>query len=87
MGLAFLMSAKTWARPGYAVRQKTVHCTMCHASPSGGGPKNLYGKVYGARGKKLGFGSKTDLVSGDMKAAWFMPTKEPSRSKNGFGQM
>lgn len=40
-----------FARPEYAQREKAA-CLNCHASPFGGGHRNVFGKMYGSR--KLG---------------------------------
>jgi hypothetical protein len=52
-----------YARPEYALKNNIISCTVCHASPTGGGIRNSYGKGYGSHGFKL-----SDISE---KAQWF----------------
>lgn len=65
MVLLFILffSSNAEARPEYAVRHGIVSCSACHASATGGGIRNPYGKGYGTHGFKLSQISE--------KAKWF----------------
>jgi hypothetical protein len=52
-----------FARPEYALKNNIINCTVCHASPTGGGIRNITGKLYGSHGYKLSQFSE--------KAQWF----------------
>lgn len=43
-------AANSYARPEYALRYNIVSCTVCHASPTGGGIRTPNGKAYGSHG-------------------------------------
>lgn len=53
----------SYARPEYALRNNIVSCTVCHASPTGGGIRTPDGKGYGSHGYPLSMISE--------KAQWF----------------
>lgn len=57
------ISQVSYARPEYALRNNIVSCTVCHASPTGGGIRNITGKLYGSHGYKISKISE--------KAQWF----------------
>ncbi len=74
--LILVFSVELHARPEYAVRHGVVSCTACHASPTGGGIRNPYGKQYGTHGFKISKASD--------KAKWFQVDyrSEAFQSKN-----
>ena len=77
------LSTTLWARPEYALKQK-MECNLCHTTPWGGGPRTVFGKIYGSRNQGMAFTSKSDLYYGDLRALYFLPTKSPSNSANGL---
>src|SRR5580704_13890922 len=85
VGIVLLFSASAFAKPEYAVKQN-VSCITCHLSPWGGGPRNLYGKVYGSRDFGIGRYSNQDLFSGSLRGISYYPTGA-SRSSNGTALM
>ena len=49
LAIGFLLLPRaSWARPEYAVQQKK-NCNQCHVNVWGGGPRMVYGKVFGWR--------------------------------------
>lgn len=87
----FLFTTLAWsppalARPEYAVRYNIVQCTACHLSPVGGGPRNVYGKLFGAHGFKINPFLTQDYVSADFRALYYLPERHTD-SKGGMGVM
>jgi hypothetical protein len=74
------------AYPTYAVQHRITTCTACHISSTGGGIRNLDGKLYGARGYNLPAISKQQYVSGDWRYLFFK-TEKPKTTKEGAGLM
>ena len=85
IGIFLLLSASAFARPEYAVKQN-ISCITCHVSPWGGGPRTLYGKVYGSRDFGIGRYSNQDLFSGSLRGISYYPTGV-ARSSNGTALM
>jgi len=83
--LLLSLSQMASAKPEYAVKQN-MSCITCHVSPWGGGPRTLYGKVYGSRDFGVGRYSKQDLFSGSLRGVSYYPTGI-SRSSNGTALM
>lgn len=75
------------AKPQYAVRTKQISCTSCHYSPSGGGPRRLFGKAYGSHALGSGVYSSNELLTADIRAVSMYMTKETSKNANGSGIM
>lgn len=74
------------AYPEYAVRFNNIRCTACHVSPVGGGPRNTYGKLFGAHGYKINPVLAQDYVSADFRALYYLPQRS-SDSRDGMGVM
>ena len=70
----YLTLSSAHARPEYAVKNNSS-CVTCHTTPWGGGPRNVFGKVFGSHGYALGKHSATDLYYGDIRALAFFPEK------------
>ncbi len=52
-----------WSLPRFAARTR-MRCLMCHESPTGGGPRNDFGRVFGSEWLALG-GGDVDWIEGD----------------------
>lgn len=81
-----LMHSESEARPEYAVRHNVVNCTACHISPTGGGIRNKYGKMYGSWGMGPGKYSLQDQFQADFRALYLQP-EDKDNSRNGLGLM
>ena len=79
---SFLFTQSALARPEYAAKNQ-MSCTSCHASPWGGGPRNLYGKIYGARSLGAPITNSSDVYYADFRTLLFLP-KKPVTSSNGL---
>ncbi len=79
--IQFLIVNSAQARPEYATRHAVNRCTACHFSPSGGGLRNQYGKLYGARGFQISKYAQQDYLSADIRFAYYNPSqRETTRS-------
>ena len=77
IALIFLgITSLSFARPQYAVRRKVNDCMACHFNPAGGGARSIFGKSVTARGGKLGYYSKQDLISADFRMVNINKTKK-----------
>lgn len=81
----FLVSNVASARPRYALANGVTSCTACHASPSGGGIRNVNGKLFGA------FGIQTKKVPSqyyqvDFRSLLYVPERA-TQSRDGLGLM
>src|SRR5579863_6109044 len=83
--ISFLFSSLSFAKPEYAVKQN-LSCVTCHVSPWGGGPRTLYGKVYGSRDFGIGRHSNQDVFSGSFRGIAYYPNT-PSTTSNGVALM
>jgi hypothetical protein len=83
--LIFLNSSLALAKPEYAVKQN-MSCVTCHVSPWGGGPRTVYGKVFGSRDFGLAKYSNQDLVSASLRGLAYFPNT-PSQTSNGVALM
>jgi len=81
-----LTTIRASARPEYAVRYGVNRCTACHYSPAGGGPKNLYGKSFGAFGYKATSWAQQDYAGAEMKVLYYRPAQS-DQEKDGMGIM
>lgn len=63
-----------------------MNCVNCHATPWGGGPRTVYGKIFGSHGHKASPFSKNDLYYGDARFLAFYPTHS-TQSQSGVTQM
>jgi hypothetical protein len=86
VSLIEIFSMRASARPEYALRYNIISCTACHYSPTGGGPKNIYGKLYGAHGFSLNPSLVQDYVSADFRVIDYYP-EHVSESNDGAGVM
>ena len=50
--LSIFTAHSVWARPQFATTQK-MNCTGCHFLPQGGGPRKVFGKIFGSKGLPL----------------------------------
>jgi hypothetical protein len=82
----FFLSAQAFCYPDYAARHNVISCTACHYSPTGGGPKTVYGKLYGAHNFNQNPLLQQDYISGDFRALLFVPEK-PKTNRGGSGVM
>ena len=88
MILLFLLIFGTepaFARPEFALKTKQ-NCTACHVNPWGGGPKTVYGKIFGSRDFKPVESSFLETYNADVRAVAFYPDK-PSKTSNGLALM
>lgn len=86
MSLLAMFPTKSDAYPQYSARYAINSCTACHLSPSGGGPRNLNGKLFGAGGFEMNQALAQDYISADFRALYYYP-QEASSSKGGMGIM
>jgi hypothetical protein len=84
--LPMLSGFRAQAYPQYSVRYNVMSCRTCHLSPVGGGPRTVYGKLFGAHGYKTGKWQEQDYVSADLRVLFYYPQK-PTESKSGMGIM
>ena len=80
------VGTSTFALPEYAVRNNVKSCTACHYSQTGGGSRNVYGKLYGAHGYAINPLLVQDYVSADLRLLYYYPER-PTDSKGGMGVM
>jgi hypothetical protein len=73
------------ARPEYALKNK-LNCTSCHATPWGGGPRNIVGKAYGSHSNRPAKTSDNDYYYGDARVIAYHP-KHASHTNNGLALM
>lgn len=81
--VAFLSNGfgtNAWARPEYALRLGMVSCMGCHASPAGGGPKNVNGKIFGTHTYAEGLFTRKEEVSGDIRLLVSYPNRPATTS-------
>jgi hypothetical protein len=74
------------ARPEYATKEK-ANCTACHVNPWGGGPRNVFGKVYGSHGFDPAKTSALDLYYADVRFIDYLPVKKTTQRANGLALM
>ena len=79
-------AARVYARPEYAVRNNVVTCTACHLSETGGGSRNINGKLYGAHGYEINPLLLQEYVSADVRMLYYYP-ENATASKGGAGVM
>lgn len=87
--LATLMagSSTALARPQYAAKEK-LNCIACHASPWGGGPRTVQGKLYGAMGFAPGAPSQQSLYAIDLRSiAYYATSIPPAQATQGIATM
>lgn len=79
---------KAPAKPEYTLQIKTNRCTTCHASPVGGGHRNITGKAFGPKSAPLESFSQQDLFGLDWRAMAYTPVKkEIEKNRNGMAIM
>jgi hypothetical protein len=82
-----LMSSQTaWARPEYAAKEK-LNCFACHDTPWGGGPRNVFGKIYGNRGLGQSKTSTTDLYYADIRSIAYYALQNTTTTTHGVALM
>ena len=82
---SFLITHSAFARPEYSAMNR-ISCSSCHTTPWGGGPRNVYGKIFGARNLGSPKTNNTDVFYGDFRALLFTP-KNPVTGSNGMAMM
>jgi hypothetical protein len=83
---SLLSPCSAWARPEYALKTK-LNCTACHVTPWGGGPRNLFGKSYGAHDHPPGkISMSSDLFYGDVRFIDYIATA-PTTQESGAALM
>jgi len=86
LALCFLsFSSSSYARPEYAVRQKT-NCSSCHVNVTGGGPRTIAGKAFGSRGLGFAKTSSHDWFYGDFRGMYYLPEGKAQQA-SGFVMM
>src|SRR5882672_1001588 len=78
--------ARVFGYEQYAARYNINSCTACHISPTGGGPRNVDGKLFGAHNYQANPLLIQPFVSGDFRALYYYPQR-PGESKGGMGVM
>jgi len=86
MGIALVLPLEGQARPEYATKEK-ANCVACHVSPWGGGPRDVFGKVYGSHGYDPGKTSTSDIYYGDLRFIDYIPTEKTTQRANGLALM
>jgi hypothetical protein len=86
IALNLVCSSNSDARPEYATKEK-ANCIACHVNPWGGGPRNLFGKVYGAHGFNPAKTSSLDVYYADVRFIDYLPTKKTTQRPNGLALM
>lgn len=81
-----LNTTQAHAYPQYALRYNQNRCTACHWSPAGGGPKNVNGKLFAARGYHINPLLVQDYVSADFRVLYYLPQRHTD-AKGGAGVM
>ncbi|MCB0343151.1 MAG: hypothetical protein H6626_03700 [Pseudobdellovibrionaceae bacterium] len=85
---AILLSVSVWARPEYAAKHGLISCAACHVSPTGGGIRNQYGKLYGSRTFKSSPFSMHENFQGDLRAIYMGgENMEDTSTRSGFNWM
>ncbi|MFL5813977.1 MAG: hypothetical protein ACJ763_10405 [Bdellovibrionia bacterium] len=84
--LNLVCSSSSDARPEYATKEK-ANCVACHANPWGGGPRNVFGKVYGSHGFNPAKTSSLDLYYADVRFIDYLPTTKTTQRPNGLALM
>lgn len=85
-GFYLFVTSIAQARPEYAVRYNNNQCTSCHYTPTGGGPRNINGKLFQSRWFSGDPFSIQDYVSADFRTLLFFPEKLDA-TRSGVGIM
>lgn len=75
-----------WSRPEYAARLHLVNCQTCHYSPSGAGPRNDTGNLYGWKAKQGIWSGEKKFFHLDLRMNALYPQR-PDQNNNGFSMM
>jgi len=87
IGVCGWVSSIARARTEYAVAQK-VRCTDCHVTPWGGGPRTVFGKMFGSRNHLPSPLSSSDIYYGDLRFIGYYPTSnQGNQGRDGFALM
>lgn len=86
MVLGLFLTAKAFARPEYALQYRMVTCNSCHASPFGGGPRNVAGKMFASRFSSPSPLSQQSWVAADVRGISYYP-KGGTKSRQGSALM
>lgn len=86
--LTFILScpAIAYAYLQHALRNNIVSCQACHYSPTGGGPRNTNGKLFGAHGFEANPLLAQEYVSADFRVLYYRPQKQKT-ARGGLGVM
>lgn len=85
--LPLFFTAKSWGRPEYAAQTHIVNCAACHATPYGGGPRNLNGKLFGTRFDKLPWYAQQPYASLDVRGQTYSAQRTPPETSQSKGLM
>ena len=88
--LVFVFGIIVWtqiasAKPEYAVKQN-VNCTACHINAWGGGPRNVYGKIFGSKNFPPAKTSLQDTYAASLRGIAYYP-RASSTTQNGLAFM
>lgn len=86
VALNLVCSNNSDARPEYATKEK-ANCIACHVNPWGGGPRNVFGKVYGSHGFNPAKTSTLDVYYADVRFIDYLPTTKTTQRANGLALM
>ena len=75
-----------FARPEYATTNNVMSCTACHFSETGGGSRNVNGKLFGTHGLEMNPVLAQDYAYVDARFLYYYPENATS-SKGGMGVM
>jgi hypothetical protein len=82
----FFAAPIAFARPEYATTNNVMSCTACHLSETGGGSRNVNGKLFGAHGLEINPALAQDYVYVDTRFVYYYP-ENVTTSKGGMGVM
>lgn len=77
---------RAFAYSAYTVQYGVNSCTACHLNPVGGGPRTVYGKLFGTHNFEPNKLLEQDYVSADFRLLYYHPEKAKS-TKGGLGLM
>ena len=85
-GIIFCSYSASFALPLYTVNYRITQCTACHVSATGGGLRNLNGKLFGNHGHEPTFLSEQEYFGADWRLLYFKSQKSKT-TREGTGLM